>query len=339
MIKKHVQKIGKSAMRLVVNDMPAKLINASYNTYSKIYKGQINFGLPVSKELIITQEEIRTNAIGKLALTLYHIFIRAAETRIPRDQIKVVIYDELDKGRLRLTENVILLSVDELNRLASKRFHINKRFLAKIKKEAARRRILKESIKNDTQPAYFESQIDEIENNGRGDYETVYYRDFTDEGKEIGFRRIVSMEDVTAGDNRPSVIMVPGFANNSNCFDISNRYSIAKDFADLGSWVYLFDPRGVGVNEGRFDPYYTVDTLIDYDLPTVLKFISSRSGGKPSILVGHSMGGVVSENMVLNWSIRQNLHKLEGFDSEVKEALDNILVSREDAATYLPMVK
>jgi len=339
MIRKHVQKIGKSAMRLVVNDMPAKLINASYNTYSRIYKGQINFGLPVSKELIVTQEEIRTNAIGKLALTLYHIFIRAAETRIPRDQIKVVIFDELDKGRLRLTENVILLSVDELTRLASKRFHINKRFIAKIKKEATRRRILKESIKNDSQPAYFESQIDEIENNGRGDYETVYYRDFTDEGKEIGFRRMVSMEDVTAGDNRPSIIMVPGFANNSNCFDISNRYSIAKDFADLGSWVYLFDPRGVGVNDGRFDPYYTVDTLIDYDLPTVVKFICSRSGGKPSILIGHSMGGVVSENMVLNWSIRQNLDNMEGLDPGIKDALDTILVSKEEAAAYLPMVK
>jgi len=339
MIKKHVQKIGKSAMRLVVNDMPAKLINASYNTYSKIYKGQINLGLPVSRELIITQEEVRCDAIGKLALTLYHIFIRAAETRIPRDQIKVVISDELEKGRLRLTENVILLATDELTFLASKRFHINKRFIPKIKKEATRRRILKESIKIDAQPAYFESKIDEIENNGRGDYETVYYRDFTDEGKEIGFRRIVSMEDVTAGDNRPSVIMVPGFANNSDCFNISNRYSIAKDFADMGSWVYLFDPRGVGVNEGRFDPYYTVDTLIDYDLPTVVKFISSRSGGKPSILMGHSMGGVVCENMVLNWSIRQNLDKIEGFDSELKDSLDTILVAKEEAASYLSMVK
>ncbi|MBW1894746.1 MAG: alpha/beta fold hydrolase, partial [Deltaproteobacteria bacterium] len=230
-------------------------------------------------------------------------------------------------------------TADELLSIATKRFHIQKRFISKVQKEATRRRILKESLKNDVQPAYFESEIDEQDNNGRGDYETVYYRDFTDEGKEIGFRRLVSMEDVTAGDNRPSVIMVPGFANNSNCFNISNRYSIAKDFADLGSWVYLFDPRGVGVNEGRFDPYYTVDTLIDYDLPTVLKFISSRSGGKPSILLGHSMGGVVSENMVLNWSIRQNLDKTEGLDQDLKDTLDTILVPKKEAEVYLNMVK
>lgn len=339
MIKKHVQKFGKSALRLVVNDMPAKLINASYNTYSRIYKGQISFGLPVSKELIMTQEEIRINATGKLALTLYHIFIRATGTRIPRDQIKLVIADELEKGLLRLTENVILLTTDELASLATKRFRIKKRFVPKIQEEATRRRILKESLKNESHPAYFESEIDEHENNGRGDYETVYYRDFTDEGKEIGFRRLVSMEDVTAGDNRPSVIMVPGFANNSNCFNINNRYSIAKDLADLGTWVYLFDPRGVGINEGRFDPYYTVDTLIDYDLPTVLRFISTRSSGKPSILMGHSMGGVVSENMVLNWAIRKNLDQMDGLDKNFKDLLDTILVPEKEADAYLPMVK
>ncbi|MBW2220189.1 MAG: hypothetical protein JRF40_11960, partial [Deltaproteobacteria bacterium] len=75
------------------------------------------------------------------------------------------------------------------------------------------------------------------------------------------------------------------------------------------------------------------------DLPTVLKFISSRSGGKPSILLGHSMGGVVSENMVLNWSIRQNLDKIEGFDQDLKDTLDTILVPKEEAEVYLNMVK
>ncbi|MBW1893811.1 MAG: hypothetical protein JRI91_08980, partial [Deltaproteobacteria bacterium] len=82
-------------------------------------------------------------------------------TRIPRDQIKLVIADELEKGRVRLTENVILLSADELSFLAAKRLHIQKRFISKIQKEATRRRILRESLKSDSQPAYFESEIDE----------------------------------------------------------------------------------------------------------------------------------------------------------------------------------
>ena len=49
---------------------------------------------------------------------------------------------------------------------------------------------------------------------------------------------LVSVEGVTAGDNRPAVILIPGFANNSNCFNISNRYSLAKDIADL-AWSLL----------------------------------------------------------------------------------------------------
>jgi hypothetical protein len=63
----------------------------------------------------------------------------------------------------------------------------------------------------------------------------------------------------------------------------------------------------VGVNQGRFDPLYTVDTMIDYDLSTLVRFIHKRSCGKPSILIGHSMGGLVAENMVLNWALARRL--------------------------------
>jgi len=336
---KKLQKAGKSVTRFFVNEIPTNLINATYNTYSKIYKGQISLGLPVSKELIVSQEEIRTSAVGKLALTLYHIFIRAASMRIPRDHIKMVIVDELEKERLRLTENVILLTQVDLNFLARKRFNIPKKFLQEISKEAGRRRILKESLKIHKLPAYFESEIEELEQNGRGNYEFVYYRDFTDEGKEIGFRRLVSMEDVTANDNRPAITLVPGFANNSNCFNISNRYSIAKDFADMGLWVYLFDPRGVGINEGRFDPYYTVDTMIDYDLPTVVRFIHARSNGKPTILLGHSMGGVVSESMVLNWSLRKHMDRIDTLSMEQKNVLKQTLPPLNEVDQYLKTVR
>jgi len=336
---KKLQKAGKSVTRLLVNGVPTNLINATYDTYSRIYKGQISLGLPVSKELIMSQKEIRTSAVGKLALTLYHIFIRSTSMRIPRDHIKKVIVDELKKERLRLTENVILLTQIDLNYLARKRFNIPKKFLLEISKEAGRRRILKESLKVHKLPAYFESKIEELEQNGRGNYEFVYYRDFTDEGKEIGFRRLVGMEDVTANDNRPAVTLVPGFANNSNCFNISNRYSIAKDFADMGFWVYLFDPRGVGINEGRFDPYYTVDTMIDYDLPTVVRFINARSNGKPTILMGHSMGGVVSESMVLNWSLRKNLDHIDTLSRKQKNILNQTLPPLEEVDQYLKSVR
>ncbi|MDM8536762.1 alpha/beta fold hydrolase [Desulfobacterales bacterium HSG17] len=332
------RQIRESAIRFAINDLPAQVINVSYDSYSKFYKGQLSLGLPVAPELIISREEIKQNAVGKLALTLYHIFYRVTQTVIPRNEIKSVLYDELEKDYICLTEKVILLSWKELEYIAVNRLKIDPEFLKKIYNEAYRRNIVKEALKASCQPVYFESEVDEKENNGRGDYEIVYYQDFTEEGKEIKFRRLLSMEDVTAGDNKPSIILVPGFANNSNCFDLNNRYSIAKNLADKGNWVYLFDPRGVGVNAGRFDPDYTVDTLIDHDLPTVLNFITQRSCGKPSILLGHSMGGLVSENMVLNWSMRLDFDKIKMPDSNKRE-LDKVLVPAQTAISNLKTVK
>lgn len=339
MIFKKGRNLSRTLTRYLVNDGPAQFINSSYNAYSMLYRGQISLGLPVSKELIISQAEIRSGAIRKLALVLYHICLNTTTVELARDNIAKIITDELAKGRIRMTENVILLTEDQLTYLALKRFKIPKRKLGPILDKARRRRILSESLRVDPVPIYFESEIEEKSQNGRGNYETVYYRNFTDEGKEIGFRRMVSMEGVTTGDNRPSVVLIPGFANNSDCFNISNRYSLAKDVADKGSWVYLFDPRGVGVNQGRFDPLYTVDTMIDYDLATMVRFIYARSNGKPTVLIGHSMGGLIAENMVLNWSLTRHLNDLEGLEPEQKDLLAQVLPPPEDAQRYQRMVR
>jgi pimeloyl-ACP methyl ester carboxylesterase len=333
------RKLGSSLTRYLVNDGPALLINGGYDAYSKIYRGQISLGLPVSRELIVSQAEIRNRAVQKLALVLYHICLNATAVKIARERIREIIADELDNGRIRLTENVILLTTAQMTRMALKRLNIPEGDLGTVLDKAYRRRILTESIRMDPVPIYFESDIEEKAQNGRGDYESVYYRNFTDEGKEIAFRRLVSMEGVTAGDNRPAVVLIPGFANNSDCFDINDRYSLAKDMADAGFWVYLFDPRGLGVNKRRFDPMYTVDTMIDYDMPTLVRFVYARSGGKPSILAGHSMGGLVAENMVLNWSLARRLNGLDGLSAEQKEALRRVLPDPRDAGRYLNMVK
>ena len=127
--------IRQSAVRFAVNGLPTHVINASYNTYSKIYQGQLNLGLPVAPELIISQEEIKKNAVGKLALTLYHIFHKVTQTLIPRDDIKSVLYDELEKDHIRLTEKMILLSQKELEVIAIVQLKIDPVFFKKIYNE------------------------------------------------------------------------------------------------------------------------------------------------------------------------------------------------------------
>ena len=59
--------LSKNSVRFVTNDLITKWFNATYNSYSKFYEGQLRLGLPVSKELIKTQEEMRSIAAGKLA--------------------------------------------------------------------------------------------------------------------------------------------------------------------------------------------------------------------------------------------------------------------------------
>lgn len=339
MIFRKLRNLSGNVVRYLVNDGPAHLINGSYNAYSTFYRGQLSLGLPVSKELIVSQEEIKKRAVQKLALVLYHIFLNATGLQIARDEIKAVIYDELKKGRLRLTENVILLTEDELTYLSIERFKVPNKHLPSVSEIARRRRILREAVRANPVPIYFENDIEEKEQNGRGDYEIVHYRNFTDQGNAIGFRRIISMEGVTAGDERPTVILVPGFANNSNCFNINNRYSLAKDIADKNVWVYLFDSRGVGVNTGRFDPLYTVDTMSDYDLPTLTRFVHKRSQGKPAFLLGHSMGGLVSENMILNWSLARQLNDIDILDQGKKKLLAKSLPTPQAAEKYLKMVR
>ncbi len=334
-----VRRAGKKGLELCLKEVPAYWVNTTYNLYSRIYHGQIRLGLPVPKKLLESREETRNRAVGKLALSLYHIFSHVTGSRIPRKEIKLVLLDELDRDRIRLTEDVIFLSEEDLRRLAGQRFHVPEDRLGDVVAEARRRRILIETLKEHRPPAYFESEIEESDENGRGDYEIVHYRDFTDEGKSIAFRRLASMEKVTSGDDRPSLVMVPGLGCNSDCFNLNNRYSLAKDMADMGFWVYLFDPRGMGVNKAQFDPLLTIDTMIDYDLAAVVRFIFNRSKGKPVILISHSMGGLIAEFMVLNWNLRLNFDRLTMLTDPQRAVLDRILPSAEEAARYLSMVR
>jgi hypothetical protein len=125
MMFKKWRNLGSNLTRYLVNDGPAQLINGSYNAYSMLYRGQISLGLPVSKELIVSQAEIRNRAVQKLALVLYHICLNTTTVQIARNDIKKIIRRRTQKrGRLRLTENVILLTEDQMTHLALKRFKV-----------------------------------------------------------------------------------------------------------------------------------------------------------------------------------------------------------------------
>jgi pimeloyl-ACP methyl ester carboxylesterase len=53
--------------------------------------------------------------------------------------------------------------------------------------------------------------------------------------------------------------------------------------------------------------------------------------GKPAVLLGHSMGGIIAENMVLNWNIRKHLNSFQDFTNEQKAYLNQILPPPDEA--------
>jgi len=79
--------------------------------------------------------------------------------------------------------------------------------------------------------------------------------------------------------------------------------------------------------------------MIDYDLAALVRFIHARSNGKPTILFGHSMGGVVSENMILNWSLREHLDDIDTLNEEQKNILNQTLPPLVETKQYLETIR
>ena len=100
MIIRKLRSLNGTLMRYLVNDGPAQLINGSYNAYSMLYRGQLSLGLPVFKELIVSQKEIKTQAVQKLALVLYHVFMNAIGLQVSRDEIASLQEDDIPRNEI-----------------------------------------------------------------------------------------------------------------------------------------------------------------------------------------------------------------------------------------------
>jgi pimeloyl-ACP methyl ester carboxylesterase len=314
-----------SLINTLLQKIPAKQLNFAYQLFSNYYqkKSRINLIESFIPRILPTQKQIEEKAVRKLAQVLGVIkmsFLRAtlSESQTPlegsserqeyRKKLVAWICEMLSQGQLERNGSAIFLRDRDIASLASL-LQVQEEF---FRRKAGELKILRSIIDDPMKLSYLHNEQIEISDE---QYTLQHYRVITKDGMVNDLTMLIDDLQVTPGDKRPSVILVPGIACSSNAFYVSAKYALARDLARRGYWVYLFEPRGMGRNRVAFDVDCTLDTLIDDDLPSVIDFVHKRSKGKPVMLLGHSMGGMVAEFMLQMWSRqgdRDSLSKVKG---------------------------
>jgi acylglycerol lipase len=110
----------------------------------------------------------------------------------------------------------------------------------------------------------------------------------------VGGLKIFTRSWEPEGKPRGVVVIVHGFNSHSGQY-----LWTAEQFASNGLAVYALDLRGRGRSEGE---RYYADKMKDYtdDVQTLVTTAKSENPGLPVFLLGHSAGGVISCNYVLD---------------------------------------
>lgn len=155
----------------------------------------------------------------------------------------------------------------------------------------------------------------------------------TRDARPLKLTGIIQSHAVSANDDSPSVLCLNGiFCTKGSMSDL------VLNLASQNMWAYGFDVRGTGDNtDPERDQNVFFDSHVSNDLPAVLDFIANRPKGKmkPVILVGHSMGGMIAEFMVVRQAYKLNC-KLEeiGKKTHTNPVLTNDH-SRKEVEEYL----
>ena len=110
----------------------------------------------------------------------------------------------------------------------------------------------------------------------------------------VGGLKIFTRSWQAAGAARGVVVIVHGFNSHSGQY-----LWVADQLAASGLAVYALDLRGRGRSEGE---RYYVEQMKDYtdDVDTLVRTAKAENPGLPVYLLGHSAGGVISCNYVLD---------------------------------------
>lgn len=95
------------------------------------------------------------------------------------------------------------------------------------------------------------------------------------------------------GDPWAAVLLVHGIAEHSGRYE-----HVGRQLAEVGLEVVAYDQRGFGGSAGR-RAYVDRWSLVHDDLEERLAALRSASGGRPVVLFGHSLGGLIALGFVV----------------------------------------
>ena len=327
-------------------------LNLGYRLASTAMQGKLKaMAGRYPKAFVMNPEQVETQAAYIVAPTLQHIIldVTGEEPRLEDIQNTVIegyksgLFNNFGKrvyiNKHRIPELMLELDIDS---------SLRENFI----KQATRHGVLRSSV-------LFSQVAGALTNTPRaperGQYLERPYSLITRDDTLLQLNRLINQRTVKTNDDSPSILLVPGIGCKGKFFDLNNdQFSLALLLADIGSWVYKFDFRGLGSNKGNFDPQCFFDTLVSNDLPAGLDFICHRpTPNKPVIIIAHSMGGMVAEFLLVRqaYKLRRLLAQI-GIDSkgmtrpQIEEAMNSYMgTDREaeiiiaEARTHLEMLK
>lgn len=254
---------------------------------------------------ITPPEQIRFETASKISYHLQHVIEEVSGKRMEIRDITRTVSDGIETGLFKIYGERIFINHLRVGELLG-HLGLPAEKEKDFRREATKHYLTLEYIQSDQASGYFGSNTRVVD--GRTYYERAYTV-LTRDGKTLNLTRIINQDKVEVNDNRPSVLLMPGIACNHKSFDLEDANSYALRLADNGNWTYLFDPRGLGKNKGEFDPRCFFDTLVTNEGPASLEFIYGRPNPKkPVIVIGHSMGGLIAEFVLIRQAYKLNLY-------------------------------
>ena len=296
---------GKARLSKALTHGTARSLNAVYTLASAARSKSLEkMAQRYPRSFVLPPEDVETQTMHRIGPTLQHVVRDVTGTEPPLDQVTTAITDGISDGLFHSYGEAIFINPHRVDDLLPQ-LGVAAQDKANFLKEAGAHYLLREYIYRDQAASHFTSSFRALD---RGRYIETGYKILTRDGKFLTLTRIINQDRVKTNDTRPSVLLVPGIACNHGIFDVNDDDSLALDLADQGHWVYMFDPRGMGRNKGEFDPQCFFDTLVSNDLPAAVDFIFNRpSPKKPVVVVGYSMGGMISEFMLIRQAHKLNV--------------------------------